>query len=251
MNLRVLSYNIRYGGNGRERQLAEVIRACEPEVVVLQEATDPLVVERLAAELKMERWGSIRGHSLAFLSRVRIAHHAWRRVRLARRRYLELEPEGAEFRIYGVHLSAIHSNITELRRAYELRAILRNIKAHQKGLHVVTGDFNTLAPGEQLDMGKLPPRLRAFLWITGRNILWQTIQLMLDAGYIDGYRTLKPGHPGSTFPTWDPHIRLDYVFVPTTSAACLTTCEVMKDVPGVRDASDHFPLMFEIDTSAV
>ena len=34
MSLRVLSYNIRYGGTGREAQIASVIRTCEPDVVV-------------------------------------------------------------------------------------------------------------------------------------------------------------------------------------------------------------------------
>ncbi len=47
--LRLLSYNIRYGGAGREAALAAVIRAAAPDLVVLQEATNPQVVERLAA----------------------------------------------------------------------------------------------------------------------------------------------------------------------------------------------------------
>ena len=42
----------------------------------------------------------------------------------------------------------------------ELRALLRSIAQHQEGFHVLTGDFNTLAPGELLDFKKLPARLR-------------------------------------------------------------------------------------------
>ena len=48
MSLRFLSYNIRYGGTGREAQLASVIQGCAPDIVVLQEATDPRVIERVA-----------------------------------------------------------------------------------------------------------------------------------------------------------------------------------------------------------
>ncbi len=74
----------------------------------------------------------------------------WRRVRWAKRAYLEIVT-AAGVRIYGVHLSAVHSNLTEQRRAHELRMLLRSVERHQQGLHVVTGDFNTLAPGERLD----------------------------------------------------------------------------------------------------
>jgi len=41
----------------------------------------------------------------------------------------------------------------------------RAIAAHQHGFHVLAGDFNTLAPGEQLEVGRLPRRLRPFVWL--------------------------------------------------------------------------------------
>ena len=42
MTLRLLSYNIRFGGRGREQALAETIVAAAPDLVVFQEATDPV-----------------------------------------------------------------------------------------------------------------------------------------------------------------------------------------------------------------
>ena len=48
MVLRLLTYNIWRGGVGRERSLAAVINAQAPDIVVLQEATRPDVVARLA-----------------------------------------------------------------------------------------------------------------------------------------------------------------------------------------------------------
>jgi endonuclease/exonuclease/phosphatase family metal-dependent hydrolase len=242
--LRVLSYNILRGGAGREERLASVITACSPDVVILQEAIRPSVIETLAGKCGMAHWASSAGHSVAYMSRVDVAGHVWRRVRWGRRAYLELTT-ATGMSIYGVHLSAVHSNLTEQRRAHELRALLRSVERHQQGLHLVTGDFNTLAPGERLDMTKLPPRLRALAWVTGKSIRWITIRMMLEAGYVDGYRKFH-GDEGHTFPTWDPHVRLDYAFLPEPFKGHLQRCEVVRGLPGLKEASDHFPLLTEL-----
>jgi exodeoxyribonuclease-3 len=244
VSLRILSYNIFRGGVGRQTSISTVISACRPDIVVLQEAYRPLVVEELARLCGFRHWASSPGHSVAFLSNVEIARHAWRRVRWAKRAYLEMVT-AADFRIYGVHLSAVHSNVTEQRRAYELRALLRSVERHQHGLHFVTGDFNTLAPGERLDMSRLPPTLRALAWVTGKSIRWVTIRMMLEAGYVDGYRKFH-GDEGYTFPTWDPHVRLDYAFLPEPFKGNLKRCEVVMTLPALKEASDHFPLVSEI-----
>ena len=68
--LRLMSYNIRFGGVGREELLADVIRQAEPDIVALQEATRPDVVERLAAMTDMPYWASKSSQSAAFMSRV-------------------------------------------------------------------------------------------------------------------------------------------------------------------------------------
>jgi len=215
--------------------------------VVLQEATRPDVVEDVARAAGMTAWASHPDHSVGFMSRVPIAHHEWHRPWPSRRAFLEIVPEGDRVRIFGVHLSAVHSNWTEQLRVRELRALLKGIARHQHGFHVITGDFNTLAPGEQLDVERLPYRLQAVLWLSGGRIRWETIQIMLDAGYLDAYRMLHPKDPGFTFPTWDPHLRLDYAFVPGASTARLKACEVMAAAPALKEASDHLPLLAEVD----
>ena len=88
------------------------------------------------------------------MSRLEIAHHQWHRPASSRRAYLEIVPAGDALRIFGIHLSAVHSNWTERRRARELRAVLAGIERHQHGFHVLAGDFNTLAPGEKLDIAR-------------------------------------------------------------------------------------------------
>ncbi|HZS06573.1 MAG TPA: endonuclease/exonuclease/phosphatase family protein [Blastocatellia bacterium] len=243
MTLKLLSYNIRYGGVGREKLLADVIRESAPDIVVFQEATRPQVVERLATETGMGTWAARAGYSLGFMSRLEIAHHEWHRPAGVRHPFLEIVPAGADLRVFGVHLSAVHSSWTERRRVGELRGVLGGIKPHRESFHVLAGDFNTLAPGEILDVRKLPPRLRPFVWLSGGRIQWETIRVMLDSGYLDGYRILHPQDKGFTFPTWDPHLRLDYVFLPVLFAGRLTACQVIQESPQVTQASDHLPLL--------
>ena len=246
MHARILSYNIRKGGRGRERELAEVIRACAPDLVVFQEATAPDVVETLAASTGMAQWAARRGDSLAFMSREKVQSFDWHKPRVSRHAFLEIQIAGSESRVFGVHLSAVHAAWTESRRTFELRALLKSIARHQHGFHLLTGDFNTLAPGELLDLRKLPGRLRALVWLSGGQVRWRTIQIILDSGYADAYRSSHPGVPGFTFPTWDPHARLDYFFVPQAHAAAVQSCEVMT-VTGHEAASDHLPLLAVVE----
>jgi exodeoxyribonuclease III len=248
--VRLLTYNIRAGGEGRVGALAAVVKHCAPDLVVLQEAVHPPVVEQLAAATGMGTWGAKPRHSLAFMSRAPVSHHAWHRPLAGRRAFLEVVPAGGSLRIFGVHLGAVHSNWTERRRVRELRAILHVVARHRDDFHVITGDFNTLAPGEELDLRKLPPRLRAVVWLTGRRIRWETIQIMLDGSYVDAYRSLHGGDPGYTFPTWDPHVRLDYVFVPLAWSRRLTACSAVTDHPALAHASDHLPLHAELAPEA-
>lgn len=247
MNLKLLSYNIRFGGRGRESQLEDVIRTISPDIVVFQEATDTRAIERIASSVGFPYWASQRAHSIAYISRVEIGYHEWHYPAGARHSFLEIVLAGTEARIFGLHLSSTFSKWSERRRAREIRALLAGIKRHQHGFHLLVGDFNTLAPGELLDAKRMPAWIRALIWISGRDIQRETIQFMLDAGYLDGYRLLHPDVKGYTFPTWDPHLRLDYVFLPIAFADRLKACEVISQSATVASASDHFPLLAQLD----
>ena len=179
------------------------------------------------------------------MSRERVRHYEWHRPRFSRHAFLEIEPGPGELRIFGLHLSALYSAWTEQRRVFELRALLASIRRHQQGFHVLTGDFNTLAPGDLLDFRKLPHRLRALVWLSGGSIQWRTIQLILDAGYVDAYRTLHGSDPGYTFPTWAPHVRLDYLFVPRAYVDRIPACEIITG-PAAVAASDHLPFLTQV-----
>ena len=199
MTLRLLSYNIRRGGLGREDALAAVVAASEPDLVLLQEATNALAVERVASASGMAHWASKHKVSLAFLSRDRVKAYRWTRPRWARHAFLDITLESG-VSVLGVHLSAVHSNWTERRRLVELRALLAHIQAGHHGFHVLTGDFNTLATGEELDVSRLPPRLRVVTWLTGRRIRWQTIRRLVDSGYTDAFRVAASRRGGPYVP---------------------------------------------------
>jgi exodeoxyribonuclease-3 len=243
----LLSYNIRFGGLGREQALTEVIRQAEPELVLFQEAIHPDVIERLADKTGLKFWAARKNHSIGYISRNEIAYHEWHYPAGARHSFLEVIPVGSETRIFGLHLSARFSKWDERRRAREIRALLAGIKRHQDGFHVLVGDFNTLAPGEILETKRMPTWIRALIWLSGRKLERETIQVMLDSGYLDGYRMLHKTDNGYTFPTWDLRVRLDYVFVPRSFGNRLLKCDVVTHSEVIRDASDHCPLLVELE----
>ena len=203
------------------------------------------MIRSLARGAGMEHCASMSKLSLGFMSRVPIASHSWHRPRVSRHAFLELVPAGRPIRLFGVHLSAVFAALTERRRMLELRALIAGIQREQHGFHVVAGDFNTVAPGELLDLAALPHKVRATMWLSGGRVRWRTIQLMLDAGYTDVFRALHPDDAGLTLPTGVPQVRLDYAFVPRADIARVTRCEVIR-APATRDASDHFPLAIDL-----
>ena len=246
MIVKLLSYNIRFGGRRREKELAEVIRGVAPDIVVFQEATDTRVIDQLAAETGMTRAAARPEHSIGYISRLEISHHEWHYPAGAKHSFLEIVLAGSEERIFGLHLSAMFSKWSERRRVREIKSLLKSIERYQEGFHVLVGDFNTLAPGEVLDVKRMPAWIRGLVWLSGRDIQRDTIQHIKDSGYIDVYRTLYPDDKGYTFPVWDPHVRLDYAFVPNPFLDRLKSSEVINGTQAAK-ASDHFPLLAQLE----
>ena len=253
--MRLLTYNIREGGIGRADAIAEVIRAASPDVVALQEARDPTVVERIAEVAGFPFCGSRRSHSTGFLSRIPVLEHGWRHPPRTRHALLEVSLADGFPRLFVLHLRAWFSNWSEQRRARELRGLLDGIREqlvreqHAFAFHVLAGDFNALAPGELFDSSPMPAWIRGMVWLSGRDIARSTIEMMRADGYVDAWRTVHgnlENDPGYTFPVWNPHVRLDYVFTPAQYAPRVIACEVRRTPDEVRTASDHLPLLVEL-----
>ena len=245
MTFRLLTYNILHGGGARIPQIANVINACAPDLVLLQEATDPVNVERLAEATGMADWKAFKRQSLGFISREKVAFSQWIRPRISRHAFIEVVPAGEKLRVFGVHLSAIHAALTEQRRVFELRALLRSVAEHKERFHVLAGDFNTVAPGDPFEVARMPMRYRPLMWLSGGSVRWRTIQTVLDAGYVDAFKSRHPAEPGMTLPAADPHVRLDYVFVPQTDTPRIVRCDVVSH-PAAAGASDHLPVVADL-----
>ncbi len=253
--MRLLTYNIREGGVGREEQIAEVIKTASPDVVALQEATHPIVVERIAKLAGFRYSGSQHSHSTGFLSNVPVESFAWRQPPRTRHALLEVKFAEGFPRLFVLHLRAWFSKWSERRRARELRGLLNGIQEQLKkeqnafAFHILAGDFNALAPGELFDSSPMPAWIRTMVWLSGRDIARSTIEMIQADGYVDAWRTLhsdQKNDTGYTFPIWRPHVRLDYVFTPKEFASRFQACEVRQFPEAVRTASDHFPLLVDI-----
>lgn len=55
------------------------------------------------------------------------------------------------------------------------------------------------------------------------------------------------GDPGFTLPAHDPHVRLDYAFVPAAYTDRIVSCDVLGH-PDVAAASDHRPVVLDLET---
>ena len=246
MIFKLLSYNIHFGGSEKRAQIAEVINQIKPDLVVFQEASEPEVIKFLSEKCEMPYWAARRKHSLGFISRNEPQNYEWHHPENSKHAFLEIQLPNSETRIFGLHLRARFSKWSEAKRHEEIKRLLTSIKKYEHGFHALVGDFNTLAPGEVFHLELMPLWIRALIWASGRDIKRDTIQTILDGGYVDGYRKLFPGEKGYTFPVWNPHVRLDYIFLPQRFADRLLKFEIVKRKPAEK-ASDHFPLLFHLD----
>ena len=118
MSLRLLTYNIQRGGVDRVDRIARVINDCQPDIVLLQEASNLATIRSLASLTQMGASGSFANQSLGYLSRQPV-DVSWHRPRVSRHAFIEIVTRDGETRVFGVHLSAVHSSWTERRRVHD------------------------------------------------------------------------------------------------------------------------------------
>ncbi len=242
--MRLLSYNIKFGGRGRERFIANVIRSANPDVVILQEATHPAIVEQLANISGLTYWAARAGFSLAFMSRRPTNHYSWHHTKWLKHSFLELDIHNFPVRIFGVHLRPHYSKWNEYRRVQELKSILDIIDNNKAAVpHLMVGDFNAVAPGDIVYTNRMPIWIRLLIRISGGQINREAINVLLRYGYVDGFKRLYPYNNGFTFPTSTPNVRIDYLFLSAHVPYSIKECFVLNSGLNVLSASDHYPLM--------
>jgi endonuclease/exonuclease/phosphatase family metal-dependent hydrolase len=223
--VRVLTWNIWNGGEGRNEAIQRVLREENADVVALQEANDRAAVERLAGALGMELvYGEANSpFAVAWLSRIRVERAQNHRLPVLEKTLLEIEV--ADLRLFATHLSAGRSKAHEPRRIAETEAILDVAR----GADMLVGDFNAVHPDDEI--GEPPPEEQL------EHVSRQPVELVLDAGFTDCYRSLH-NDAGWTYLSWQPWARIDFVFARCSARAC--------DV-AETDASDHFPVIADFD----
>ncbi|MEO6890787.1 MAG: endonuclease/exonuclease/phosphatase family protein [Ktedonobacteraceae bacterium] len=179
---RVVSYNILAGGyniraRGRRTEaLAQVIQSARPDIVGLPEAIHPqafkrpTIVEELAERLGMQfvtgddngpvhyRYDSeFKVGLLTRLPIIRTRVHT--RPGILTRPLLEVcvEDHGEPLTVFVAHLVASFSQrrASDLTRRREVREILNIMVPLQGQPHLLMGDFNAIAPGDQLKASAL------------------------------------------------------------------------------------------------
>ncbi len=238
---RVLTYNVhRWLGTDRQiapGRIADVIAACEPDVVALQEvragrsnggAVDQAaaVAARLGMELHFQPTIRIFGEQfgIAVLTR-----HPSRVVRSSRlptlssshaiekrsALWVSVEIGGQTLQVINAHLS-----LRSRERLHQAEALVGSEwmgHADCGDPAVLLGDFNA------------PPHSRSYRLFASR--------------FRDAQLSNPSGEPQATFHTRAPVLRLDHVFV-TPSVQVIAAAPVRT--PLARVASDHFPLLAEL-----
>ena len=253
MHLRFLTYNILDGGKGREALLFEIIAAQKADVILLQEVIEPQFVVNLAAQLQTEYFiaESNSARHLAVLTRVPLRGVASFHPRALRHGVLEATLEyapGETLTIFGVHLSApAYTLLVELYRLRELDLILQYIAACKVERCILAGDFNSIAPGDNVDLRGVPWSVKASVMLQGGLIARQVIGRLRSKGFLDCFRAVHETEHGFTLPPNPPRVRLDYFFVNNALRPKLCACQVIYSPMGVKQASDHLPVMMELE----
>jgi endonuclease/exonuclease/phosphatase family metal-dependent hydrolase len=253
--MRLVSYNILDGGEGRADPLAEVLEAQRPDIVALIEAEVPVVVERIARRLSMDVIvGQGRNHSVALLSRWPIAqsiNHAGVNAKLSRC-FLEAtvqDPSGTSWPIGVVHLPAGASDADEDARIRDLAIVLDLFKNYRLNHqpHLLLGDFNSNAPYQRIDPTRCKIKTQQAWKANGNQLPRRVIEAMLGVGYSDTFTAIHEEQIEmiGSFDTQTPGQRVDYIFSYDVPKVAVKDAWVEQDRLA-KYASDHFPVGADI-----
>jgi exodeoxyribonuclease III len=249
MSLRVMTYNILDGGEGREKYLLEVLQTAQPDIAILQEVFHEGFVQNLASTLKMDSFfaSGNRKRRVALLSRLPIisrqSYHpfppVWRNVVEAE---IEYQPD-KRLRLFGVHPMANLSVICEFWRLWEAKRIVGRVKSHATEPCLVAGDFNAIAPNDRVVTNQMPWWLKFTILTQGNRVYHSSIHKYLSVGLTDCFRAVHPNDDGFTLPPPKPNSRLDYILVNEALKSHLINCRVVREPSAILEASDHYPVV--------
>jgi endonuclease/exonuclease/phosphatase family metal-dependent hydrolase len=216
--LRVLTYNLLFGGVGRERLILDVVTAIGADVAVFTEVTASDAFEAIADAVGPYHAGrgDQRGREYpVIVSRWPIVKTALFGPPWAPRKWVEatIRPSGsAPMTIHGVHLVPQPLWPCELWRCWEVGFLLKHLEGRSQEALIVAGDFNALARGDRQRWDGAPAWVRAQWLLQGGATPRWALRRLSGAGLVDCYRACNPRDDGFTVPSWNPGARIDYVF---------------------------------------
>lgn len=245
--IRIVTYNLEFGGRGREDAIYAVLSHLDADVVGLTEADDPDVAAELAQRLEMQYvWAEGSGdRHIATLSRYPILDWQIYNTPPLTQAVLEtrLDAPGGPVTVYNVHFLPYLLLPFEIRRWQAVGALLRVIGERPSTPHLIIGDLNAIGPGDRVRQSRNPARMKRVMLLQLRLIFRLAIPRLLKAGYVDCYRALHPREDGFTWWTINPTTRYDYILADPLMAQRLQSCDVITDHEAISAASDHFPLL--------
>jgi endonuclease/exonuclease/phosphatase family metal-dependent hydrolase len=254
--MRIASYNILDGGEGRADPLCEVLLAQRADVVALVEAEDDAVLERIARRLNMD-YVQARGNqsgASALLSRFPIRdsiNHAPFHTGLSKSllQASVIDPAGQVWNFGVVHLHAHAAEADEQKRDAEIGIVLAAFAPLRslKTPHLLLGDFNANSPIQEIELAKCKPSTQEEAAANGGTIPRRVVQRILNDGYLDTYDYAQPqrARTQGTFSTQYPGQRVDYVFAHSIARERIASAWIEYDRLA-KYASDHFPIGVEI-----
>lgn len=250
--MKVMTYNIKDGGEDFLAELGTVLVQAEPDIVALEEANDDFIFESLAALMGFEHvlGEGRRGYHVGILSRYPILQsrnyagsgeffHTVLEARIA--------TPGYPLTIFAAHLYPGYGVALEQHRIEEVRAILGYMAPQRENPCLLMGDFNTVSPQDTPAVTEWPWPWRQQMLAQEDGIGREAIQAVLDSGLTDCFRAMFPDsidYPGYTLPAPKPDVRLDYIFANNFMLEKLENCQVWDAIPAPA-ASDHLPVLAE------
>jgi exonuclease III len=73
------------------------------------------------------------------------------------------------------------------------------------------------------------------------------LDILIEESYIDVFRHLNSDDNGYTIPAPSPNARLDYAFATISLIDHIISCYVMREPNEVDEASDHYPLILDVE----
>jgi endonuclease/exonuclease/phosphatase family metal-dependent hydrolase len=213
-----MTYNLLWGGVGREGVIRDVINAIRPDIAVFTEVITSDSFTAIADTVGPYRTGTRAREGReypAIVSRWPLRDERHHGPRWAPQKFVAATVHpfgGPALTVHGVHFVAQPLWPFELWRSLEAGALVDELRTHDETPHLIAGDFNALARGDSSRRGAAPIWVRAQSWLQfGLSPRW-SVDKLTRAGYLDCYRICEPTNPGFTVPAWDPSVRIDYIF---------------------------------------